>query len=53
MILFFHETKFKFFFDSNNKTMSSTPCAVWDWTLSAKEGTDDERSVVLAGIGDF
>jgi hypothetical protein len=25
--------------------MSSTPCAVWDWTLSAKEGHDDERSV--------
>lgn len=25
--------------------MSSTPCAVWDWTLSAKEGKDDERNV--------
>ena len=25
--------------------MTSTPCAVWDWTLSAKEGKDDERSV--------
>ena len=24
--------------------MTHTPCAVWDWTLSAKEGTDDERS---------
>lgn len=24
--------------------MTTTPCAVWDWTLSAKEGDADERS---------